>query len=64
MTGYEEDGELMGVMGIKHRQNVTLIRHSYVCTSRQNQGIGGKLLSILKELTEEPILIATWSNAV
>jgi RimJ/RimL family protein N-acetyltransferase len=64
MWGFEDKGELVGVMGIQHIQNVTLIRHSYVCTSKQNQGIGGKLLSFLKELTEEPILIATWSNAV
>ncbi len=64
MWGYEEDGELVGVMGIQHRQNVTLIRHAYVCTTRQNQGIGGKLLSHLRELTAEPVLIATWSNDV
>ncbi|MDO8727431.1 MAG: GNAT family N-acetyltransferase [Candidatus Methanoperedens sp.] len=64
MWGYEEYGELVGVMGIQHRQNVTLIRHAYICTTKQHQGIGGKLLSHLGELTVEPILIATWSNAV
>jgi len=64
MWVYEEDGELVGVMGIQHRKNVTLIRHAYVCTTKQHQGIGGKLLSYLRELTAEPILIATWSNAV
>ena len=51
-------------MGIQHRQNVTLIRHAYVSTSIQNQGIGGKLLSHLIELTAEPVLIATWSKAI
>ena len=64
MWGYEEEGELLGVMGIQHRQNVTLIRHAYVNTAWQDHGIGGKLLSYLKKLTDEPILIATWSNAV
>lgn len=64
MWGYEDDGELVGIMGIQHSKNVTLIRHAYVCTSRQNQGIGGELLSHLRELTSEPILIATWSNAI
>ena len=64
MWGYEENGELVGVMGIQHIQNVTLIRHAYVCTAKQNQGIGGKLLSHLRELTAEPILIATWSNGI
>ena len=64
MWGYEDNGELVGVMGIQHRQNVTLIRHAYVSTSRQNQGIGGKILSHLIELTTEPVLIATWSKAI
>jgi len=64
MWGYEDDRELVGVMGIQHRQNVTLIRHAYIYTSRQNHGVGGELLSHFKELTDEPILIATWSNAV
>lgn len=63
MWGFDDDGRLVGVMGIQRSKNVTLIRHAYVCTSRQKQGIGGKLLSYLKELTDEPILIATWSNA-
>ncbi len=63
MWGYEENGILVGVMGIQHRDNVTLIRHAYVSSARQNQGIGGKLLSYLRGLTAEPILIATWSKA-
>jgi N-acetylglutamate synthase-like GNAT family acetyltransferase len=40
MWVYEEGGELVGVMGIQHRKNVTLIRHAYVCTTKQHQGIG------------------------
>ena len=62
--GYEEDNELIGVMGIQQVQDVTLIRHAYVRTSRQNQGIGGRLLSRLRTLTERPILIGTWADAV
>lgn len=62
--GYEEDNELIGVMGIQQVQDVTLIRHAYVRTARQNQGIGGKLLSRLRTLTERPILIGTWADAV
>jgi N-acetylglutamate synthase-like GNAT family acetyltransferase len=61
--GYEEDGELVGVMGIQYVQDVTLIRHAYVHTARQNQGIGGKLLSHLRKQTERPILIGTWADA-
>jgi N-acetylglutamate synthase-like GNAT family acetyltransferase len=62
--GYEEDGQLMGVMGIQHVQDVTLIRHAYVRTGKQNQGIGGQLLSYLRSQTTRPILIGTWANAM
>jgi GNAT superfamily N-acetyltransferase len=62
--GYEEDDELIGVMGIQTVQDVTLIRHAYVRTARRNQGIGGKLLSELREKTSGPILMGTWADAV
>lgn len=62
--GYEEDGKLLGVMGIQHVKDVTLIRHSYVLTGKQNQGIGEKLLSCLQKQTTRPILIGTWADAV
>jgi len=62
--GYQEDGELLGVMGIQHVQDVTLIRHAYVCTAKRNQGIGGKLLSSLCKQTAQPILVGTWADAV
>jgi N-acetylglutamate synthase-like GNAT family acetyltransferase len=61
--GYEEDGELVGVMGIQDVQDVTLIRHSYVRTAKQSKGIGGKLLSHLRTMTSRPILVGTWANA-
>jgi len=62
--GYEKDGELVGVMGIQHVQDVTLIRHAYVRTARRNQGIGSELLSYLRKQTTRPILIGTWADAV
>ncbi len=61
--GCEEGGELVGVMGIQHVQDVTLIRHAYVRTARRNQGIGGKLLSWLGGRTTRPVLIGTWADA-
>jgi GNAT superfamily N-acetyltransferase len=61
--GYEVDGKLVGIMGIQDVQDVTLIRHAYVRTACQGQGIGGKLLSHLCALTERPILIGTWADA-
>jgi len=62
--GYEEDGNLTGIMGIQDVQDVTLIRHAYVRTAKRNKGIGSKLLSHLRRMTDRPILIGTWADAV
>ena len=62
--GCEEDGELLGVMGIQPVQDVTLIRHAYIRTARRNQGIGGQMLSELREKTDRPVLIGTWAAAI
>lgn len=62
--GYEEDGTLVGVMGIQQVQEATLIRHAYVRTGSQKRGIGGHLLSHLRDLAKGPILIGTWVDAV
>lgn len=62
--GYEQDGELVGVMGAQDVQDVTLIRHAYVRTSHRNRGIGGQLLAQLAEQTKRPLLIGTWADAV
>lgn len=61
--GYKEDGELMGVMGIQHILDVTLIRHAYVRSEKQQQGIGKKLLIALCKHTERPMLVGTWAAA-
>lgn len=61
--GYERAGTLVGVMGIQEAQDVNLIRHSYVRTASQKQGVGGYLLSHLLESTNGPVLIGTWRNA-
>lgn len=62
--GFEENGRILGVMGIQEVGEVTLIRHAYVLPGRQNQGIGGKLIEHLKSLTRTPhILVGTWAAA-
>jgi N-acetylglutamate synthase-like GNAT family acetyltransferase len=61
--GYEEDGELIGVMGIQHVQDVSLIRHAYVRPQKQKQGIGRELLSNLCGRTDRPALVGTWAGA-
>ena len=62
--GYEEQGALIGIMGIQDVQDVTLIRHAYVRTARRGGGIGGKLLSRLKTRIDRPALVGTWADAV
>jgi N-acetylglutamate synthase-like GNAT family acetyltransferase len=61
---YEDAGNLLGVMGLQQVRDVTLIRHAYVRTSSQKQGIGAHLLSHLRLLAKDPVLIGTWSDAV
>ena len=62
--GYEQTEDLVGVMGIQHVPDVTLVRHAYVSTGSQKRGIGGQLLSHLRELASGPMLIGTWAAAV
>ena len=61
--GVEDEDALIGVMGIQDKGDVTLIRHSYVRSSRRNQGIGTRLLRFLESKTEKTILIGTWAEA-
>jgi len=61
--GCEDGGVLTGVMGLQQVQDVTLIRHAYVRTSNQKQGVGGRLLAHLLGLAENPVLVGTWADA-
>jgi GNAT superfamily N-acetyltransferase len=61
--GWEEDGELIGVMGIQSVRDVDLIRHAYVLPGRQGGGVGGGLLRHLRQRSGRPILIGTWAAA-
>jgi N-acetylglutamate synthase-like GNAT family acetyltransferase len=61
--GYEDTGTLVAVMGIQQVQDVTLIRHAYVRTTSQKQGIGALLLSHLRKMANHPVLIGTWADA-
>ena len=60
---YVDGDQIIGVMGIQHKEDVTLIRHAYVRTAARNKGIGGKLLQHLSTLVTTPVLIGTWANA-
>jgi len=61
--GCDSGAELVGVMGVQDRGDVTLIRHAYVRTGQRRKGIGEKLLRHLKATTTKPILIGTWGTA-
>lgn len=61
---YEQNNEVIGVIGIQDKGDVKLIRHAYVKTKERKTGIGTKLLKFLTENETVPILIGTWKDAV
>ncbi len=62
--GWEENGELVGVMGIEPIKDVTLIRHAYVLPQWQRHGIASKLINHLKNLTStHHLFLGTWTAA-
>lgn len=63
-SGWDEGGELVGVMGVQRVKDATLIRHAYVRTAQQGQGIGGKLLKALSGEVDGTLLIGTWADAL
>jgi GNAT superfamily N-acetyltransferase len=63
--GYEDGGELLGIMGIQPVRDVDLIRHAYTAPARQGRGVGGALLShLLAGRGARPLLVGTWAAAV
>jgi N-acetylglutamate synthase-like GNAT family acetyltransferase len=61
--GLEQDGEILGVMGLQDVDDVTLIRHAYVGTAHRRRGIGARLLADLRSRTSRPLLVGTWAAA-
>ena len=61
---YKENEDMMGVMGIQDKGDVTLIRHAYVRSVYRNKGIGSKLLAHLASISTTPVLIGTWADAI
>jgi GNAT superfamily N-acetyltransferase len=63
-SGCEEDGELLGIMGIQPVRGVDLIRHAYTAPASQGQGVGGALLAhLLAGRGARPVLVGTWAAA-
>lgn len=61
--GWEESGQLAGVMGLQNVRDATLIRHAYVRPGRQGGGIGGALLETLTGQAGGQLLVGTWAAA-
>ena len=59
----EEEGRLLGVMGIQDKGDVALVRHAYVTPTIQRKGVGTRLLRHVEGLADKPILIGTWASA-
>jgi len=59
----EEEGRLLGVMGIQDKGDVALVRHAYVAPATQGKGVGTRLLRHVGGLADRPILIGTWAAA-
>lgn len=59
----QEEGVLLGVMGIQDKGAVALVRHAYVAPTTQRKGVGTRLLRHVQSLADKPILIGTWADA-
>jgi|SRR5882672_6988334 len=59
----EEDGRLLGVMGMQDKGEVSLVRHAYIAPTIQRTGVGTRLLRHVAGLANKPILIGTWADA-
>ncbi|HUQ12462.1 MAG TPA: GNAT family N-acetyltransferase, partial [Steroidobacteraceae bacterium] len=61
--GCEDDGRLLGIMGIQPVLDVELIRHAYVRPDLQRGGVGRALLGHLCARATRPLLVGTWRDA-
>ena len=61
--GWEEEGTLIGIMGLQQVRDVALIRHAYVAPAHQGRGIGKALMRRLSEQIKSRLLVGTWAAA-
>jgi N-acetylglutamate synthase-like GNAT family acetyltransferase len=59
----EKEGRLLGVMGVQDKGEVALVRHAYVATAAQREGVGQGLLRHIQGLATKPLLVGTWAAA-
>jgi GNAT superfamily N-acetyltransferase len=66
--GWDDVDGLVGVMGYQPLERglpvrVTLVRHAYVLSARQGEGIGGGLIEHLRAMSSGRLLVGTWQAA-
>ena len=62
--GWEEEGQLVGVIGWEPVRDVTLVRHCYVLSDRQRQGVGSALMRhVMARTRTRRLLVGTWAAA-
>jgi GNAT superfamily N-acetyltransferase len=61
--GHAADGVLAGVMGLQRVRDADLIRHAYVLPAKQQRGLGRELLTHLRRLSTQRMLVGTWAAA-
>lgn len=60
---YDNEGEVIGVMGVQPVRDVDLIRHAYVRPGNQRRGIGAALISHVRSMSSRQMLVGTWAAA-
>ena len=64
MFGCNHNNKLVGVIGIQKVKDAILIRHAYILTSHQGEGVGSLLLKYLLEKNKNSrLLVGTWQKA-
>ena len=61
---FDETEGLLGVMGAQPVLDVLLIRHAYIKSDRQRDGLGSALIGDLLAMADRTVLVGTWSAAV
>jgi N-acetylglutamate synthase-like GNAT family acetyltransferase len=59
----DNEGEVIGVMGMQPVRDVDLIRHAYVRPGNQRRGIGAALISHIRSMSSRQMLVGTWAAA-
>jgi len=61
---FDETAGLLGVMGAQPVLDVLLIRHAYIKSDRQRDGLGSALIGDLLATADRTVLVGTWAAAV